>query len=398
MPPHKLIVNGQDHNLRDSGGVGKYALELHKRLHSEMARELLPNFDIQTIHFSTRSRFTHSLRGMAENVLPPSTFRLARGAFRRLSRRSVVDSVALGSGALGSSENSFLFHDVTNHMTSLGMGRLALSSQWKLLVTFIDLLDLYYPEYFDDYTLTQRRLHYSFFKDRADVFFAISDFTKQTMVERLHIPAEKIVVTPLAADAEVGTEAHSARRVSDSARGRYLIYPAKAWKHKNHEWLFKAMSKRRDTFLKTHTKVLLVGGFSLSDRRHLYARIKEERLQACVDILGFQSDAALKALIRSAEFLIFPSLFEGFGLPILEALQLRCPVLCSTAGSLPEIAGDAAVFFDPRKEDSLVSVFDRMFAGQIDRSDLIRRGLVQARKYSWDKTFQLTAEGYRRCL
>ena len=95
---------------------------------------------------------------------------------------------------------------------------------------------------------------------------------------------------------------------------------------------------------------------------------------------------------------MFPSLFEGFGMPVLEALGSGCPVLCARQASLPEVAGDAAVFFDPTDIDSLVSVFDQVLGGTIDRDKLIAKGKSQFQKFSWDKNFRETAEQYAKLI
>src|SRR5262249_6909550 len=163
--------------------------------------------------------------------------------------------------------------------------------------------------------------------------------------------------------------------------------PAKYWKHKNHEFLLRAISARRAEFRRRGMRVLLTGGFAKADVDALLKEAEEHRITDHVVVLGFQTNEALRALIRNADFLVFPSLFEGFGMPVLEALGSGCPVLCARQTSLPEVAGDAAVFFDAKEIDSLVSVFDQLLAGKIDRQKLVTKGRVQFQKFSWDKSF-----------
>ena len=85
-------------------------------------------------------------------------------------------------------------------------------------------------------------------------------------------------------------------------------------------------------------------------------------------------------------------------MPILEALESGCPVICSRQGSLPEVAGDAAVYFDPLDLDSLVAIFDNLLRGELDRAGLIEKGKQQCRKFNWDRTFTDTAEEYAKLL
>jgi glycosyltransferase involved in cell wall biosynthesis len=145
-------------------------------------------------------------------------------------------------------------------------------------------------------------------------------------------------------------------------------------------------------------RLVLTGGFDAEDRRRLAALVAEHGLTGRVELLGFQPAATLQALVRSAEYMVFPSLYEGFGMPILEAMTLGCPVLSSNATSLPEVGGDAAEYFDPRDEESFVALLDRALAGSIDREALITKGLDNCRRFSWEKTCRQTIEEYRRLL
>jgi glycosyltransferase involved in cell wall biosynthesis len=217
------------------------------------------------------------------------------------------------------------------------------------------------------------------------------------MVDRLKIPPEKIKVTRLAGDnfQEPVDPKHS--RFAEQF-GRYLIYPAKFWKHKNHEFLLRAVSVRRAEFKRQGMRVLLTGGFAQSDIETLQKETARLGIGDEVRVLGFQTNEALRALIKNANFLVFPSLFEGFGMPVLEAFGAGCPVLCARITSLPEVAGDAAVYFDPTKIDSLVDVFDQVLRGNVDRDELIAKGKAQVQRFSWDSTFRETAEEYAKLV
>ncbi|MCI5221383.1 MAG: glycosyltransferase family 1 protein, partial [Candidatus Electrothrix sp. AR4] len=123
--------------------------------------------------------------------------------------------------------------------------------------------------------------------------------------------------------------------------------------------------------------------------------ICENGVRGVVCVLGFVPDAQLQALIKGAEFLIFPSLFEGFGMPILEAMTLGCPVISSNAGSLPEVGGDAAVYFDPRSEDNFIALLDGILKQKgLDRNCMIQKGFVNCQRFSWQKTCDETVAVY----
>ncbi len=177
--------------------------------------------------------------------------------------------------------------------------------------------------------------------------------------------------------------------------GRYWIYPAKAWAHKNHEFLLKAIGKRAAEIKKAGLRLLLTGGFSSADKAYLEDLICKY-CEGIVEILGFVSDEQLQQLIRQADYLIFPSLYEGFGMPVLEAMTLGCPVVSSNAGSLPEIGGDALVYFDPSTEEELIIRIDGMLTGDDwDRENLISMGQENAKRFSWERTVETTFEGYK---
>lgn len=127
--------------------------------------------------------------------------------------------------------------------------------------------------------------------------------------------------------------------------------------------------------------------------------IKNNGLTNVVRILGFVSDVRLQALIRKAEYLIFPSLFEGFGIPLLEAMSLGCPVISSDAGALPEVGGNGAVYFDPESEDELVAIFDAILEQKgLDRQGMIEKGYSNCQRFSWQKTCNETVAVYNELL
>ena len=135
------------------------------------------------------------------------------------------------------------------------------------------------------------------------------------------------------------------------------------------------------------------------ERKQLEKLISDYSLGDLVKILGFVSAEHLKELIRNAEFLIFPSLFEGFGLPVLEAMSLGCPVISSSAGSLPEVGGDGPIYFDPASEDQLIAILDSVISDKgIDRVEMIKKGYENCKRFSWDKTFSQTLNIYKKFL
>jgi alpha-1,3-rhamnosyl/mannosyltransferase len=110
---------------------------------------------------------------------------------------------------------------------------------------------------------------------------------------------------------------------------------------------------------------------------------------------GYLNEESLACLYSSALALVFPSLYEGFGLPVIEAMACGCPVICSNAASLPEVAGDAALLIDPHNVDELAGAIDRVVDDSALRNDLIRKGTERASQFSWKRTAKETLAVFR---
>src|SRR5207245_8902714 len=130
-----------------------------------------------------------------------------------------------------------------------------------------------------------------------------------------------------------------------------------------------------------HADLIVDAARSLSDRVHF---------------TGYITGAQLAACYRCSTAFVFPSLYEGFGLPALESMAQGAPVACSTAGALPEVCGRAAVYFDPRSVDAMVDAVEKILGDANLRKSLVDAGLSRAREFRWRRTAELTVETYRR--
>jgi glycosyltransferase involved in cell wall biosynthesis len=207
---------------------------------------------------------------------------------------------------------------------------------------------------------------------RAKTIIAISGHVKETLVERMGIDEERIEVIHLGLD-------HELFRPGNEPREPLLLYPANPWPHKNHARLFEAFGRLR----REHSQLRLVlTGTGL------------ERLSPPegVELRGRVSREELASLYRRSSALVFPSLYEGFGQPPLEAMASGLPVATSTAGSLPEVCGSAARYFDPTSVDELVEAVLTVLA---DPAPLVERGLERAARFTWDATAQEHDRVYR---
>jgi glycosyltransferase involved in cell wall biosynthesis len=144
--------------------------------------------------------------------------------------------------------------------------------------------------------------------------------------------------------------------------------------------------------------VLVVPGYPTPYEAQL--RTRADALGVAADVLwpGWLAGPDLEGLYALAEVAVFPSLYEGFGLPVLEAMARGVPVACSDRSSLPEVAGDAALLFDPEDPAAIRSALERLLADGDERARLAARGRAQAARFSWERTAELTSASYARAL
>jgi glycosyltransferase involved in cell wall biosynthesis len=240
--------------------------------------------------------------------------------------------------------------------------------------------DLQHKEYPQFFTPQEIEIRDSFFADvcrKADAVICVSEYTRQSLLRHLQVSPEKTFTVHNCIHARLSKQEpgkiieHSASLGID--RRPYMFYPANFWPHKNHRLLITAygmyLSRNPDRRLD-----LVFTGALDKTQRDLKDQVDRMGLQEQVHFLGYLPDNQLTAVWQGCSFLIFPSLYEGFGIPVLEAMQFGKPVLCSNVTSLPEVAGDAALYFDPRKPAEIVHCLERIIGNEELTSDLVKRG------------------------
>ena len=246
-----------------------------------------------------------------------------------------------------------------------------------------DLQHLHLPEFFTTEQVRQRDATYRAFCDAAERIVAASSWTKADLIQKLDIAEEKIVVIPVAHDVEVApppTAADlAAARAAFNLPERFLLYPAQTWPHKNHIRLVTAIANLRDT--SGASLELVLSGYQNEHFPEIRSAVRRLRLSDQVHFVGFVTPLQLQALYRLAVGLIFPSLFEGWGIPIVEAFRAGTPVACSNVTSLPSMVGDAAIVFDPYDVESIASAASTLWSDEAERRQLTERGHVRARLF-----------------
>ncbi len=228
------------------------------------------------------------------------------------------------------------------------------------VTTVLDLQHAFLPQFFSRAERLYRRAAYGSAVRRSALVITISEHAARALVERLGVPESRVRPIHLGID-------HTVFRPGEEARGRFLVYPARGWPHKNHARLFEAFAVLRAR----HPELELV------------LTAYEGSTPAGVRSLGHVPRADLVHLYRTAAGLVFPSEYEGFGQPPLEAMACGCPVACSNAGSLPEVCGDAARLFDPTSVEAMVEAVEEILARPTEWG---ARGIEHAAQFSWERT------------
>ncbi len=228
------------------------------------------------------------------------------------------------------------------------------------------------PEFFGPARRSFRRIAYDRAARNAAAVVVTSEFVRQRAVQLLDLDPGRVHVVPHAID-------HSVFKLGDEEPEPILLYPARPWPHKNHTRLFEAFAALRQT--RPQLRLVLTGG----------GLERLDPLPEGVESLGSVPPEHLASLYRRAACLVFPSLYEGFGLPVLEAMACGCPVAASNAGAIPEIAGDAAVLFDP---EDVEAMGEAMVEADRRRDELKELGLARAARFTWDETARLHEDVY----
>jgi glycosyltransferase involved in cell wall biosynthesis len=269
------------------------------------------------------------------------------------------------------------------------------------VLTLHDIQQEYYPEFFTAHELGFRRRTYRPSAEKASLIITDSGFTKQTLVEKYQVPATKIYSISMGVNHTVFSPHHPQEELQ-RLREKYCLpeqfafYPANTWPHKNHVRLVRAW-----TLLGRRARAdcpLVLTGKAREGHKSFLAEVERLGLQREILYLGYVPRREMPLLYAVASFLIFPSLFEGFGLPVLEAMASGCPVACSSLTAPPEIAGGAALLFDHYSEEEIAEAARRLIEDGEIRQVLRQRGLERAREFSWEKTAQETLQVYYKAL
>lgn len=263
------------------------------------------------------------------------------------------------------------------------------------VATVHDLLHRYMPDHFSRAELLWRRYWYEAVARRATIVITVSEHARGRIIESLDIAAERVVAIPNGVDharfrPEPGAD-EEALVAGLQLPERYIFYPASLWRHKNHLALLDALARTGDDTLH-----LLLSGAAYGRAEEVMSHASRLGLDGRVRHLGTVPAPAIPVLYRRATAMAFPSSYEGFGLPPLEAMACGCPVASSRAAALAEVCGDATAVLEPGDPDQMARTLLAVAGDREVRRRLRERGLAQAKRFSWQAAADAHLAVYHR--
>jgi glycosyltransferase involved in cell wall biosynthesis len=271
----------------------------------------------------------------------------------------------------------------------------------RSVVTIHDCIHLRFPQYLPN------RLGYAYARGsmwiathRASRILTVSEASKRDILEFFHVPDQKIDVIHNAIDErfnQVPPEEEVAKvRERYQLDGPFVLYAGNIKPHKNLERLIEGFHAfRRGGF--DDVRLLIIGD-QISKYATLRRAVHRHQLHKYVRFLGFVPDRTLAVLYRLAAVFVFPSIYEGFGLPPLEAMASGTPVITSNVSSLPEVVGDAALLIDPYNPDAIADAIHQVLTDASLRDGMRERGFARARHFSWERSIKRVREIYQEVL
>jgi len=347
------------------GGISRYFYELIQRLQQK------PGVQIQLDILSADNIFLEQLRG--------------KTVWNEVQFKGKKDLNRLLSNAYDSFASRMQPFDIF-HPTYYNKSSLARSAGKPMVITVHDMIDeRFHREKKEfEHILSVRAKHIQ----QASKIIAVSQNTRKDLIELCGVAPEKIETIYHGNSFEKNIERYSLNRIIDKA---YILYTGKRYAYKN----FSLFAESMEPVLKEHPSLQLVcaggGPFKASEMNHF----RKLGISEQVVYQPISTDEVLASLYNHAIALVYPSLYEGFGLPIIEAFACSCPVITSAGSSTGEIADDAAVLIDPNNKKDITEKILQVMNNSNLQADMIQKGLERATHFNWDKTAQQTFELYQ---
>jgi len=367
----KVLYDHQIFTSQIYGGISRYFIELMKNFENdnEIKYELSLKYS-NNYYLKKLDNLTH--KTFLENYSFRGKYRLLNILNKKVSEKAIHR------------ENYDIFHP-----TYYDPYFLDFLSNKPFVLTIHDMIHEIYPDMFPlkDKTSKRKKL----LAQKATKIIAVSENTKKDIIRFFNIDTNKIEVIYHGSPFDMNSS--SVDKISIDLPGKYILFVGSRSGYKNYDLFIEAIAPL--LVENNELKVVCVGGGN-------FKKIEKEnfkRLNIINKIFQYSvSDNILDYVYQKAIAFVFPSLYEGFGLPILESFACGCPVICSKTSSLPEVAGDAAIYFEPTDKFSILSSIQKVIYDDNLRSQLIYKGYRRVKEFSWEKAAKKTKKLYEEIL
>jgi glycosyltransferase involved in cell wall biosynthesis len=361
----KIAFDSQIFTIQEYGGVSRYICSL--------VNALTQNDGVEAKIFAPL-HINAYLPDMASEL----TFEHRVPRIRKTGRMVTAISQLL-AGPMMSYFNPSIVHETYYAGHAYGP-----SSAGRVLTVYDMIHELYASEYrANDQTSKLKKIA----TKRADHIICISENTRRDLLDIFDLPADKVSVVYLGFD----SLALDTNKLEHKECKPYLLYVGQRWGYKNFDGFLKAYAS--SSFLRNHFDVICFGGGAFTpDELSFFVSLGLSNRQVS-QISG--TDSKLASVYSNAALFVYPSLYEGFGIPPLEAMSLGCPVACGNNSSIPEVAGNAAEYFDADNIDSIRVAMEHVVNSNSRRDELINLGKLRCAEFSWQRCANETLDVYR---
>lgn len=284
-------------------------------------------------------------------------------------------------------------HDLDIVHETAQIGPFLLPSKYKKITTICDLVPLVAPETQPKFSVIHHKFALPIISKRNEKIITISESTKKDVHKQLGIANEKIDVTLLATNKIFKPTKSKQILKKYNLNKDYILFVGTLEPRKNITNLIKAFSKVVE---KNPYERLLIVGRKGWKYEQIFELVKTKNLENKITFLESVKTNELPAIYSQAKMFVYPSLYEGFGLPPLEAMSCKCPVITSNNSSLPEVVENAAILINPNNTIQLQKAMESLISNKRLRTKLIKAGLKQSKKFSWKETARTTLNIYQK--
>lgn len=367
--------------LKNKSGIGIYTYELARILQKKNGIELSGNI----FNFLNRNDISKDIEGLNMNINICSIF--PYGVYRRVWNRVHINYNKL-----------FNSHDELYHFFNFIVPP---KITGKVITTIHDMTYILYPETMDEKNLKRITDDIDYSVNRADKIITVSESSKNDIIKYLKVPSSKIEIVYNGVDYDRFNKDYSndeKRAVKNkySLPEKYMLYMGTLEPRKNIESIVKAYSVFKKNY-NSKIKLVIAGkkGWLFESIFQLMERLN---LEDEVIFTDYVDEEDKPIIYQMSSLFVFPSIYEGFGIPVLEAMAASVPVITSNVSSLPEVAGDAAILVSPKDIDAIAENMNKILTDNRLRESLINKGHIQAKKFTWEASAEKLYKIYKSMM